>query len=230
MHFFIPKYSYDIYGAILTASFIFSYFFIYVYLRNKKVLKKDIIKSIFLSFIIIFLSGKILAYMFGTDIKKILFSFAVTGYGGAIGLFISIFIFQKIFYNNKKIFMQAYILIIPLIYSISKLGCFLIGCCRGIRYNGFFSVSYYNNFGPYFPIQLVETIVFFIIFLIAYLFKNNKYYIELVIFLCAIAKFLLDYLRMSHTTQIISINQIISIIFIIISIILFIKKTKFQKN
>jgi len=51
--------------------------------------------------------------------------------------------------------------------------------------------------------------------------------------LCGLAKFCLDFLRMSHVNIILSLNQIISIIFIIVGIILIIKdgvKNPFKGN
>ena len=55
-------------------------------------------------------------------------------------------------------------------YAIGKIGCFLVGCCYGIKYSGIFSVVYnYSLHAPVgvslFPIQLVESIVFLLIFI-----------------------------------------------------------------
>jgi phosphatidylglycerol:prolipoprotein diacylglycerol transferase len=117
-------------------------------------------------------------------------------------------------------------------YSIGKIGCFLAGCCYGIYYNGPFNVVYnYSYSAPaevrLFPIQLLESIVFLVIFIYFYLNSNKKsnkvLFIGKAIFICGISKFLLDYLRMSHAGQIISVNQLTSIIFMLIGMFLILK-------
>ena len=119
---------------------------------------------------------------------------------------------------------ETFICSIPLIYSIGKIACFLTGCCYGIEYNGPFSIRYlYSqsniNGVSLFPIQLLESIVFFIIFIISFNIVirgkvNNKNIgiLTIMIFLC---KFLLDFLRFTHMENLISFNQIMCIPFIL---------------
>ena len=60
---------------------------------------------------------------------------------------------------------------LPLLYAVGKIGCFIAGCCYGIEYYGIGNVVY--NYVPkseiiglhLFPIQIVESIVFFLIFI-----------------------------------------------------------------
>ena len=127
---------------------------------------------------------------------------------------------------KKKISDLLYIVVpvIPLMYAIGKIGCFLVGCCYGVEYSGPFNVVYnYSLDAPkgihLFPIQLVETIVFTIIFLIINKIdkKNKRIYLTFII--CAISKFILDFLRFREISKILSINQIVSIIFLILGII-----------
>ncbi len=110
-------------------------------------------------------------------------------------------------------------------YGIGKIGCFLAGCCYGIEYTGPLSISYkYSYSAPkeisLFPVQLLESIVFISIFW--YIFikikksKSNNSIIGQTFIICGIAKFLLDYLRMSHLGKMFTINQIVSVIFVLI--------------
>ena len=119
---------------------------------------------------------------------------------------------------------------IPLMYGISKIGCFLAGCCYGIKYNGPLSITYkYSLSAPknisLLPIQIIETITFILIYLyISKKKKENKNIIGITLLLCGLSKFLLDYLRMNHIDKILTVNQIVSIPFIIIGLILYFKE------
>ena len=115
-------------------------------------------------------------------------------------------------------------------YGISKIGCFLAGCCYGIKYNGPLSITYkYSLSAPknisLLPIQIIETITFILIYLyISKKKKENKNIIGITLLLCGLSKFLLDYLRMNHIDKILTVNQIVSIPFIIIGLILYFKE------
>lgn len=124
---------------------------------------------------------------------------------------------------------------ILLMYAIGKLGCFFVGCCHGIKYNGIFNVVYNYSLVALkgislFPIQIVEFFVFIIIFIIFFLktrkHKCNTRDIALLFIICGSSKFLLDYLRISHIRKILSVNQFISILFVIVGILLLLKNKK----
>lgn len=158
----------------------------------------------------------------------------LSSYGALLGILIIIFVYAKQYKQDYKKILNATLPAIPLMYSIGKIGCFLTGCCHGIEYEGIFSVVYnYSLVAPkgvsLFPIQLLETIVFFIIYILIKNKKNNK--LQMCFILCGFAKFILDYLRISHSGVLLSTNQIISIIFIIIGFILiFIKQENNKKT
>lgn len=159
-------------------------------------------------------------YNYQFDIFKVGFS----SVGAVIGIIIMSIIYIKLFKSNIKMIIETFICSIPLIYSIGKIACFLTGCCYGIEYNGPFSIRYlYSqsniNGVSLFPIQLLESIVFFIIFIISFNIVirgkvNNKNIgiLTIMIFLC---KFLLDFLRFTHMENLISFNQIMCIPFIL---------------
>lgn len=165
-------------------------------------------------------------YKDNIDFNKI----GLSSYGAAIGIIILLVIFAKLYKKNFKELINNILPAIPLMYGISKIGCFLAGCCYGIKYNGPLSITYkYSLSAPknisLFPIQIIETITFMLIFLyISKKKKENKNIIGISLFLCGLTKFLLDYLRMSHAGKILSINQIVSIPFVITGLILHFKE------
>ena len=162
-----------------------------------------------------------------TNLDKGVIKFQAAGlssYGAVIGIIIMLLLFGIQFKKKISDLLYIVVTVIPLMYAIGKIGCFLVGCCYGVEYSGPFNVVYnYSLDAPkgihLFPIQLVETIVFTIIYLIINRIdkKNKRIYLTFII--CAMSKFMLDFLRFRETSQILSINQIVSIIFFIIGII-----------
>ena len=135
--------------------------------------------------------------------------------------------------DPKKLF-AILLFSVPLIYAIGKLGCFLNGCCYGIDYSGPLRVLYSSskhapNGISLFPVQLVESIVNLIIFIISiiiyYKKKDITKTLPFIVLACSTVKFLLDFLR-TPGKHIISLNQIFCIIAFIIGIIIFIKSKK----
>ncbi len=200
--------------------------------------KAEIIGLLVYENIGIILGAKILSYLTLDKELKTGFNFISAGlssYGGVIGALIFILIFCLQF--KKSIKETIYILLpsIPLMYSIGKIGCFLVGCCYGIEYNGIFSIVYnYSKVAPkgisLFPVQLAETIVFLLIFIyLIYKHIKRSFDIKTIcigLIMCGMAKFMLDFLRISHKNIILSTNQVISSIFILISVIVLIKEKK----
>ena len=161
----------------------------------------------------------------------------LSSYGALIGIIILLFLFSK---QYKKPFQNLIMMILPalpLMYGIGKIGCFLVGCCYGIEYDGPFNITYHHSYSApngvsVFPIQLLESIVFLGIFLWMYLKKKpcNIKEIGQMIFVCAISKFLLNFLRMEDIEHFISLNQVLSIICIVIGFVLMIHKEKLVKK
>ena len=126
-------------------------------------------------------------------------------------------------------------MVLPLMYGISKLGCFFAGCCHGIPYDGPLAVSYDNQVlqgGPFFPVQLAESICFLFIFLIGiYLHhRRNRLVCPAVILLCATAKFSLEYLRQEHAGVVLSVNQAVCLCFFLLGCVEIRLKLQKQKG
>ena len=236
MYFYIKQYAIPLYAVMLIVAFISMFLFIGISLHKYKV-----------SFILIGYSLIITTFcvVSGAVIFHVLTSFkgefeitniGLSSYGGAIGLILSTFLFVALYKNNRSEIISIHFLAIPLMYGISKLGCFWGGCCYGIPYDktGYVQYDIYNTPTiPLFPVQLVESVTFLLIFLLCcYLFfyKKFKYTLETLIICCAVAKFYLDYLRYSHIEVGISVNQIVSLIFIGIAFVSLIVKTLIPHN
>ena len=187
----------------------------------------------------ILLGAKLLTYIlnYSNYDEFDFFELGLSSYGAVIGALLFLLLFSLQFKKLFKDLLSLFIVPIPLMYAIGKIGCFLVGCCYGIKYSGIFSVVYnYSLHAPVgvslFPIQLVESIVFLLIFI--YMLnkklqnKFNTQTIGISFILCGLAKFILDFFRMSHQNVILSINQYISLIFIVVGfiILLSLKKNK----
>lgn len=135
-------------------------------------------------------------------------------------MYIAVLTMAAINYNKKDMetMLQNCTIILPLMYSISKIGCFLAGCCYGIEYNGVFCIHYtgHGNIPVHnvFPVQIAETIVFLGIFFVGIHFikRKVKNMVWIIFVISAFTKGLLDFLRESHTGELISMNQILCII------------------
>ncbi len=216
----IKEFPFNIYMTCILTSIFLAIIYTFYHLKKDKIETRLIWLSVFMAVSFIFVGGLTLTYI--SNPKEI----GLSSYGGAIGLIIAVLIYEKM--TEIKSIKYRYIISIPLLYSISKLGCFLAGCCYGIPYKGPLYVYYPHIIQEkLFPIQLLETVSFLILFLILnYIYnkyKNNTI-IEYTIISGATLKFLLDFLRYSHIKEVISLNQYISIILIIIANILLIKK------
>ena len=162
----IPKFQFPIYVTIIVLSIIIGLIYIFVSIKKEKEWKPLVGLYFILSFYMILAFGILLSYLINPT-KLDIFHPGLTSYGGAIGLLGSALIFERIINLNGKLIKYS-ILSLPLIYSVSKIGCLLAGCCYGIPYNGIGSIIYSSGLNiPVFPIQLLETIVFMIIFLLA---------------------------------------------------------------
>lgn len=227
----INRIDFPVYGAIILISLVYGVIFNFIYLKKNKIeLQYNVL---FLSMVLLFaiVGGIILNALFEKDKELISLKFGLSSFGGAIGVIVAAIVFEKI-YTKDKIFIKSAVLSLPLIYSISKLGCFFAGCCYGLPCeNRFFSVTYTNGLNiPLIPIQLIETIVFGIIFIACLSLKNKKNIVCITILICAFFKFILDFFRYNHLEEIISKNQIISIFFILISVFLILKKEYNQES
>ena len=206
------------YPIMIILSFIAGLFVQY-YLNVKRGINKNTSRKLILISPVMSVIGAVLLTYYSSDRQY----FGFSSIGGLVGMYmatlISAIIERK--YGEIKVMLENCTFALPLMYSISKIGCFLSGCCHGMAYDGIFSVDYIGSESgniTVFPVQIFETVSFFIIFAIGiFLYKkHNRNSVWITFMLSAAAKFVLDFLRESHHNQIISLNQILCILLITI--------------
>ncbi|MEE3342823.1 MAG: prolipoprotein diacylglyceryl transferase family protein [Bacilli bacterium] len=220
----INRIDFPMYEVIMYSSIILGAIYIFIMLNKEKISKKNII----IFFVMFFFFSVFFAKLYNLiehHGKGNLLTIGFTGYGGLIGAIIAALIYGKIFKDNR--FFKYTIIALPLVYGFAKLACFFHGCCYGIPYKGPLAVIYPQVMNKsLFPIQLLESIVFVIIFQVCNTLHKNKNIIYITLIIVFVVKFLLDFLRFSHTHELFSHNQIMSIILIIITFIVYIAKRK----
>ena len=139
--------------------------------------------------------------------------------GGLFGMYAAVVTIALIGKDRREFMsmLTSCTLVVPLMYSISKIGCLCAGCCRGIAYHGPFCIEYTGKRTGdicVFPVQLAETLLFFAIFVTGIiLFLKKKQNTELFVIIASVlGKGGLDFLRASHTDKIISLNQILCLV------------------
>ncbi len=170
----------------------------------------------------------------GTNFFKI-GTLGFDGVGGAVGLVGGTVTSCFIFKDRWKSILSSCMVPAPLMYSLAKIGCLLAGCCRGFEYDGWFSIIYGGK--SFFPAQPTDFAVFFIVFLTVLIMKlrswDGKKVALMVIIEAGIARFLTDFLRLSHEGKVLSFRQIVIIFAIGIAIIfnmILAKKNKEKDN
>ncbi len=216
------------YGVLIVLSIVLGLLYIYKSLYREKKYDKNIFLFILMYVLFAFIIGKLYTVIISIGKENLnIFTAGLSSYGGLIGVVLAAIIFEKILPLNNNLIKYT-VISLPLTYGIGKIGCFLAGCCYGIPYDGIFSITY--PFGlniPLFPIQLLEAILFLILFFLLDKFKNGKYIIYIVLISSSILKFLLDFLRYEHMFMRITSNQIFSAVLVIVSVIcLVIKKSR----
>lgn len=203
----------NLYGICIILSFILGFFFIVFHLRVNKIPSNIIGYLIMLSLACTLYFSKLYTVIVAKDKSINILNASLSSLGGAFGLLFAVLIIGNIYKNGKNSIYTVCILSLPLMYGISKIGCHFAGCCSGIKL---------KNEDFIFPIQLVESIVFlltFVISMLLYYHKVNIDYIALEIVICSSLKFILDFFRQDHMGKLVTINQIVCIIFLVIGLI-----------
>lgn len=207
----INKVSPMFYNIIIVVSIIVGLLYIIMSLYNERILKKRIVLFVILFFVFSIIGGKLYTYiMYG--LKGNPLEASLSSYGGLVAAIIAAIVYEQIYPTNNRVIKNT-IFALPLIYSFTKIGCSIVGCCEGIEYSGPFNITYpHHHDFSLFPIQPLEVIVFFILFLFVNKYKNRKATPYVTLLFVAIFKYLSEFLRFSETSEIINPNQIFSII------------------
>lgn len=194
--------------------------YIYYNLRKEDCKNNQILLYFIMYISFAFICGKIYTVLAYEKIS--FFNAGLSAYGGLIGVVIAAIIFEKILPVKGKIIKYT-ILSLPLVYGLTKIACFIVGCCGGIPYEGIFKVKYVNSLNIWqFPIQITEAIIFLLMFIICHFSKKNNSINYVVMVMVSIFKFLLDFLRYDHINILITRNQMFSILLLFITVIIYI--------
>jgi phosphatidylglycerol:prolipoprotein diacylglycerol transferase len=145
--------------------------------------------------------------------------------GAAMGILIAILLFCA---QNKLSFlalMDLFALNAGILQSISRLGCFLAGCCYGLQTSLPWGITYTHEASmaplcmPLHPVQLYSAFLFFMAYctmqLIAPYFKKNGQLLMIYLMLFGVIRFSLDFLRGDRSfasgISIFSIDQLIAL-------------------
>lgn len=225
----------SIYSIMILTSIIIGFAFIYVNLRIDKIPRNIIGYMLLLSITCVIYFSKLVTVLTSDDTTVNIFTAGLSSLGAAIGLLLSVLIFTKIYKERTKEIYEIFAITLPIMYGISKIGCHFAGCCYGIPYDGicYTTSKFEKTYDKLFPVQLVESIIFIIIFIISILMYYNKIrinYLAVEMTICAIAKFVLDYLRYSNIGKVITINQIICFMFFILGAVILYKGKRKDKR
>ena len=176
-----------------------------------------------------------------TGKDKSLISGGLVFYGGIIGGIIGAFVGKKIAGCKISDFIDIYGVLIPLVHSFGRLGCFCAGCCYGIRYDGPFSVIYKNPLSNVpvgvgiFPVQLLESLLLLClsVVLLILLLKGKKNIFCIYLIVYGVIRFFTEMLRFDFERGFIfgiSVSQFISIVIIILTILYLVISKKIIKH
>lgn len=165
-------------------------------------------------------------------------------YGGLIGGILGLFIYCKIYKVQMAPICEIMATVLPLGHAFGRIGCFFAGCCYGIPYDGIFSCTYKYTYGttplgiPLLPVQLIEAISLFIIFIImltVYLKTKEKAGYSVALYLCMypVLRFALEFFRGDSERGgllFLSTSQWVSVLLLCISTVYFVIKFKNTKK
>ncbi len=192
-------------------------------MKRRNVPGNYILMSVFLNVLLILFGGIASTYFLSSGGET-----GLTSTGGAVGMLMGALIFSVITPQYRRDFFCSYILALPLMYGISKIGCTFAGCCAGMHYEGPFAITGIHG-GSVFPIQILEVIVFLIVFAVSlFLELKDKFRPFAAAIIYALIKILLDFLRDTHKIDVFSPNQYLC--FMVIILCLFLKLIKSDIN
>ena len=148
--------------------------------------------------------------------------------GAALGMLLGAYIFTRITPKYKEVFFESFVVALPLMYGVAKIGCAFAGCCEGLPYDGFMRV--HTDKGNLFPIQKLESAVFLLLFAFSIVLYFKKHFNPLVASsIYAIAKIALDFLRYAHLYHVITATQVMCVVIVVLFIFLNRRQAKTTK-
>ena len=209
MQIIIPEFSRSPYALIVMLSVAVGYAVAVFRMRKSGVNKQTILYTSLLTFICTMAGSFMVAFKITSEGIGIGFS----GLGAAVGMITGVFISGLIIRDKPDLVMTSFVVTAPLMYGLAKIGCFLAGCCHGKEYHGPFAVVYSNEHaGTYFPIQLVDMVIFILLHVFAVLItnkmKNKVRAIYIILGVTIPIRFALEYTRYYHDGSLIASGQV----------------------
>lgn len=204
------------YLIIILISFIISFIIFYKMLKKKY--DKVEIAYIFAINILGFAIGSKLFHLIDSSKAITISNFINSGYsfiGGLLGSALLVSLYCKRYKINFADMEAHFMIIYPLIYAISKLACFVNGCCNCII--------------QHFPLQILESILMFILFAYLYNFhkrKQNCLLMGVFLMLFGTIRFVIDYFRYTRNEILLNLtlSQVVCIIAIVLGLYIINKK------
>ena len=92
-------------------------------------------------------------------------------YGGLFGGAFGLWVYTKQFKENFFRYADIFALVLPLGHAFGRVGCLCAGCCYGVKYDGFCSITYQNPSDvhtpigvPLLPVQGIESVLLLLFF------------------------------------------------------------------
>lgn len=217
----IPEFSRSPYAYIVLLSVAIGYAVCIFRMRKDGVNKQTILYTSLLAFVCT-MAG---SFMFAFKIRSGGIELGFSGLGAAVGMITGVFISGIIIKDKPDLVMTSFVVSAPLMYGLAKIGCFLAGCCHGKEYYGPFAVVYSNEHkGSYFPIQLVDMVIFLLIHVFAVILtnktKNKVRAIYIILAVTIPVRFALEYTRYYHDGTLIAPGQVTVLITGVIAFIM----------
>ncbi len=221
MQIIIPEFSRSPYAPIVMLSVAIGYAVAVLRMRKFGVNKQTIFYTSLLSFVCTMAGSFMMAFRITSEGIGIGFS----GLGAAIGLITGVFISGIIIKDKPDLVMTSFVVAAPLMYGLAKIGCFLAGCCHGKEYYGPFAVVYSNEHaGSYFPIQLVDMVIFILLHVFAVIItnkmKNKVRAIYIILGVTIPVRFAIEYTRYYHDGSLIAPGQVTVLIAGVLAVIM----------
>lgn len=124
-------------------------------------------------------------------------------YGGLLGGALGLWIYTKQFRMDMGKFADLYTTVLPLGHALGRVGCFFAGCCYGIPWK--YGHVYHSTVGmtplevPLLPIQLIESGVLLVLFVVQLLLyvRHPKTWRNTILYISVypVARFVLEFFR-----------------------------------
>lgn len=159
-------------------------------------------------------------------------------YGGLLGAYAAVLIFCRIYRLYSYPELNHFSVVVPLFHAFGRIGCTVNGCCYGVEYHGPLAIQYtaaHINPGisddiadfTRFPVQPLEALIellIFVLLLLLYLKKRDKYSLtSIYLLIYSVIRFFDEFLRGDAARKIwgpFSTSQWISLV-IFISVIIY---------